>query len=195
MLKEWCKYRYGVFPEKGTPGDLIYPQSYAEGNQSFASIGCQPPSSANQLQPFCPLGQLYNREAPTKQNLQCDGASAMETILNHVDFQEPWEGHYFPVTPNLVDEDEENLSTENPADNMENEEEDVGFLPTVQTPRSVKRPKIKPQKRRNRSYWDVRHQDPSSNLVYPMSTKVASDPKFHYVVPRSSRLDKNLSFV
>ena len=40
-----------------------------------------------QEEPFCPLGQAYNRRAPTKQNLMCNERSAMETILNHEDFE------------------------------------------------------------------------------------------------------------
>ena len=40
------------------------------------------------------LGQLYNRAAPTKQNLLCDEQSAIEVVLNHKDFQTTWESVY-----------------------------------------------------------------------------------------------------
>ena len=81
LVKEWCKYRYGVFPEDGFEGDRLYPAFYKEGNVSLASHGCL------EKNPLCPLGQRYNRDAPTKQNLLCMGQSAIETVLNHPDFQ------------------------------------------------------------------------------------------------------------
>ena len=81
LVKEWCKYRYGVFPEDGFDGDRLYPAFYKEGNVSLASHGCL------EKNPLCPLGQRYNRDAPTKQNLLCMGQSAIETVLNHPDFQ------------------------------------------------------------------------------------------------------------
>ena len=81
LLKEWCKYRYGIFPEDGQFGDMLYPATYKEGNISLPSQGCV------EKNPLCPLGQRYNRAAPTKQNLLCMGQSAIETVLNHHDFQ------------------------------------------------------------------------------------------------------------
>lgn len=88
LLKEWCKYRYGIFPETGFNGDRVYPKTYKEGNTTLASQGCL------QQDVLCPLGQLYNRAAPTKQNLLCDEQSAIEVVLNHKDFQTTWESIY-----------------------------------------------------------------------------------------------------
>lgn len=31
FVKEWAKFRYGVFEEIGFPNDPIYPTSYSEG--------------------------------------------------------------------------------------------------------------------------------------------------------------------
>ena len=83
-MREWCKFRYGIFPENGLIGDRIYPETYMEGNKTVRTLGCV------QRDPVCPLGKRYNREAPTKQNLLCNGESAMETILNHSDFRVEW---------------------------------------------------------------------------------------------------------
>ena len=90
LLREWCKYRYGVFPESGFHGgDPLYPHVYNEGNVTLLNTGCL------QEEPFCPLGQAYNRRAPTKQNLLCNERSAMEAILNHADFDLPEEETVF----------------------------------------------------------------------------------------------------
>ena len=51
MLKEWCKYRYGIFPENGFTGDSLYPTTYQEGNTTLASQGCI------QQDILCPLGK------------------------------------------------------------------------------------------------------------------------------------------
>ena len=51
MLKEWCKYRYGIFPENGFTGDSLYPTTYQEGNTTLASQGCI------QQDILCPLGE------------------------------------------------------------------------------------------------------------------------------------------
>ncbi len=82
LLREWCKYRYGVFPETGfSDGDRLYPHSYTEGNATKVNQGCD----EDVRKPFCPLGQPYDRRAPTKQNLLCHETSAIETILAHED--------------------------------------------------------------------------------------------------------------
>ena len=49
------------------------------------------------------LGQLYNRAAPTKQNLLCDEQSAIEVVLNHKDFQTTWESIYAEQQPQILD--------------------------------------------------------------------------------------------
>ena len=71
MLKEWCKFRYGIFPENGFSGDNLYPDVYQEGNNTLASKGCV------QQDVLCPHGQVYNRAAPTKQNLLCAETSGI----------------------------------------------------------------------------------------------------------------------
>ena len=100
LLKEWCKYRYGIFPENGFPGDKHYPEAYQEGNKTLANRGCV------QQDVLCPLGQVYNRVAPTKQNLLCNEQSGIETVLNHQDFQTTWESVYAAV-PNNKNEDDQ----------------------------------------------------------------------------------------
>ena len=57
----------------------------------MANRGCVQPDV------LCPLGQVYNRVAPTKQNLLCNEQSGIETVLNHADFQTTWESVYTAV--------------------------------------------------------------------------------------------------
>ncbi len=68
LLREWCKYRYGVFPERGSPaGDArLYPHLYPEGNRTIVSQGCGKGEEGEEL-PFCPLGMPYNRYGEQKQ--------------------------------------------------------------------------------------------------------------------------------
>jgi hypothetical protein len=80
-LREWAKYRYGVFPEVGFDNDPRYPSVYREGNATLTTEGCA------QRDPFCPVDAAYDRFAPTKQTILCHGASALETILNSADFK------------------------------------------------------------------------------------------------------------
>ena len=40
LLKEWIKYRYGVFEEAGFEGDRIYPLKFVEGLQELENRGC-----------------------------------------------------------------------------------------------------------------------------------------------------------
>ena len=127
LVREWCKFRYGTFPEHGLAGDRLYPAHYKEGNRTLDSKGCL------QRDPLCPLGQVYNRDAPTKQNLLCQGESAIETVLNHPDFQVTWQ------------------TTESPSD-----QQNVTAFPP-------------------------------STYVLPATVKVATDPTFDYIVPRSNR--------
>ena len=74
MAREWAKYRYGVFEESGFPQDPVYPPRYSEGNETVVNTGCEALGGI-----FC--GGSYNRYAPTKQNILCQGRSAWETIL------------------------------------------------------------------------------------------------------------------
>jgi len=84
FFREWCRYRYGVFPEAAvSSSDKMYPATYAIGNKTLPSQGCP----KRLRRPFCPNGEEYDRSAPTKQNLLCLEASAEETILKHDDFK------------------------------------------------------------------------------------------------------------
>ena len=40
MLREWLKYRFGVFEEAGFEGDRIYPLKFVEGLQELENRGC-----------------------------------------------------------------------------------------------------------------------------------------------------------
>ena len=85
LLNSWFKYRYGVFSEFGFDGDKIFPAEYFSANSTAKNVGCNSKDSG-----ICRIGDLYNREAPTKQNVLCYGASAMETVLSHKDFKTAW---------------------------------------------------------------------------------------------------------
>lgn len=98
LLKEWCKYRYGIFPENGFEDDRFYPDTYQEGNTTLASRGCVQPDV------LCPLGQVYDRAAPTKQNLLCNEQSGIEAVLNHADFQTTWQSLYDSFEPEDVND-------------------------------------------------------------------------------------------
>jgi hypothetical protein len=96
LLREWCKYRYGVFPESGYPGggDRIYPHVYNEGNVTKINAGCEEDGGL-----FCPMDGSYNRRAPTKQNLMCLESSAIETIMDSKDLKmAPNATEYVPPT-------------------------------------------------------------------------------------------------
>ena len=83
FVKEWAKYRYGVFEESGFPDDPVYPPVYLEGNLTVVNGGC-----VGKTEVFCPLRSPYNRIAPTKQNILCGGRSAWETIFDGDDLRE-----------------------------------------------------------------------------------------------------------
>ena len=82
LVREWSKYRYGIFPETGFHGDSLYPHVYNDGNDTIVNNGCKDKDQ----KPFCPLDGSYNRNSPTKQNLLCREMSALEIISNHDDF-------------------------------------------------------------------------------------------------------------
>ena len=83
FVKEWSKYRYGVFEESGFTDDPAYPAVYLEGNLTVVNGGC-----VGKTEVFCPLQSPYNRIAPTKQNILCGGRSAWETIFDGDDLRE-----------------------------------------------------------------------------------------------------------
>ena len=154
LLKEWCKYRYGIFPENGFPGDKHYPEAYQEGNKTLANRGCV------QQDVLCPLGQVYNRVAPTKQNLLCNEQSGIETVLNHQDFQTTWESVYAAVPNNKNEDDQPVLDLLSQFTNVSYNETTTTSTTTEKLP---------------------------TNLVYPVSAKNFRVPTFQYVVPKSSR--------
>ena len=45
MLKEWIKFRFGVFEENGFVNDNIYPLTYTEGEEELLNVGCTEDSS------------------------------------------------------------------------------------------------------------------------------------------------------
>lgn len=86
LLKSFCKYQFGVFEEEGYLHDSLYPLTFIDGNKTQPNRGCRA-DNITLLHEFCPLGQIYDRYAPTKQNLLCLGSSAFDIILNHDNFQ------------------------------------------------------------------------------------------------------------
>ena len=80
LAREWIRNSYGVFPETGFPEDPTYPSQYSDGLKTINNSGCP-----GQL--LCPTAN-YDRLAPTKQNLLCNGRSALEIMLENPDMQE-----------------------------------------------------------------------------------------------------------
>ena len=117
----------------------------------MASRGCV------QQDVLCPLGQVYNRVAPTKQNLLCNEQSGIETVLNHADFQTTWESVYAAVPK----KDSE------PVLDLISQFTNVSYNETTTTTTTTEKL--------------------PTNLVYPVSAKEFKAPKFNYVVPKSSR--------
>ncbi len=156
MLKEWCKYRYGVFPENGFNGDRLYPSTYQEGNATLASKGCI------QQDVLCPLGQIYNRAAPTKQNLLCNEQSGIEVILNHADFQTTWENIYQKPTKT---EDDLQLDLVSEFANVSRNASSTSTTTSTTTLRPLKQ----------------------NTVVYPVTAKDSVSPSFNYIIPKSNR--------
>lgn len=118
LVKEWAKYRYGIFDEIGFYDDKIYPQCYftdslrvtgcSDGSLKDVGICMNPSPYADMVKTlnktartslmyvpqgegvtmFCDEG-THDKYAPTKQNLLCDRKSTLEVILRHEDFA-PW---------------------------------------------------------------------------------------------------------
>ena len=84
LLRSFCKYQFGTFEESGFVHDTLYPSHFVDGNTTVANRGCAEGSAEKD---FCPLGIVYDRYAPTKQNLLCSGSSAFDVILSHANFQ------------------------------------------------------------------------------------------------------------
>lgn len=116
IVREWAKYRYGIFDELGYESDAVYPQCFHGANERPQVTGC----SDKPIENVCSSGELvgeYNASrlvhpdatksilfattdrvtkfcdekthdafAPTKQNLICNRRSATEVIMSHPDF-------------------------------------------------------------------------------------------------------------
>ena len=86
-MKSFCKYQFGVFEEEGFLHDSLYPLTFMDGNGTAPNRGCKTGDNVTLLHEICPLGEVYDRYAPTKQNLLCSGSSAFDVILSHANFQ------------------------------------------------------------------------------------------------------------
>ena len=178
MLREWAKYRYGVFPETGFEGDLQYPSTYKEGNVTLPTQGCP------QRDPFCPQDQAYDSAAPTKQNLLCNGVSAMETILSSPDFKPKQPRQVFEAVPTVTltttaQPDDDNLTQ-------------TFFPVTSSFESSTDQPENLILKRRRREQPALTTTTTTVATSIPETTqsplpKIARDPVFNYIVPRTSR--------
>ena len=74
LLMEWTKLRFGVFEQSGFAEDPVYPESYTTGDTTHNTTGtCQ--------DLFCPSQDKF---APTKQNIMCEGRSAMSVITEQL---------------------------------------------------------------------------------------------------------------
>ena len=164
-----------------------------EGNKTLNSRGCL------QRSPLCPLGKPYNRDAPTKQNLLCNSESAIETIFNHQDFHSSWQAIYeavpsgsevnfsstttdsFGVTRNQrgIDEDE----------NLNNVTPPTTFLPTRPTFVASTLYRATSESSSSTPIPSTTSNPflTTSSIIFQTLAKEASDPKFEYIVPRSSR--------
>lgn len=102
FVREWAKYRYGIFDEIGFRNDSIYPLCYVDNGVEYKSSGClgasqqlcDAPTDSTQnnfsssipgAEEFCEE-HSHNRYAPTKQNQMCNRKSSLAVILSHSDF-------------------------------------------------------------------------------------------------------------
>ena len=191
LLREWCKYRYGTFPEDGKNGDRLYPDTYMEGNKTLESQGCL------QRTPLCPLAKPYNRDAPTKQNLLCNSESAIETMFNHHDFHSSWKAIYEAVPSTFNG----NITTTTISSNGFtrnqrgiNEHGSINsvtppttFLPTRPTFVASTLYRATSPTPSTPTLTTTTNIFTTSSIIFQTLAKEASDPKFEYIVPRSSR--------
>ena len=110
---------------------------------------------------------MYNRAAPTKQNLLCAETSAIETILNHPDFQTTWESVYTAVP-----------TAELPELDLVSQFANVSATANITIGSSSSTSTIRTPTTTTSKIPD---------LVYPVSAKEAKNPMFRYIVPKSSR--------
>ncbi|KAL1379017.1 hypothetical protein pipiens_015208 [Culex pipiens pipiens] len=116
FVREWAKYRYGIFDEIGFTKDPIYPRCYINDDHELKLTGCSDapvhdrglcgnPASYNisdiidrnarssiMFAAEAPSVTMFcdegthNRYAPTKHNQLCDRRSTLDVILKHDDF-------------------------------------------------------------------------------------------------------------
>ena len=84
------RWYFGVFTEIGDEEDAMYPNTSEEGPATRENRGCSPDALARG-RGLCPLTELYDSGAITKQNMLCSGLSARQTILSMVSGREPHE--------------------------------------------------------------------------------------------------------
>ena len=125
LVREWAKFRYGVFDERGFAQDPVYPKCFLSdrtevtgcsdapldpsaicrdvyGQNLTAAVDAASRSSilfsaeSPSVAMFCDEGN-HNRYAPTKQNQLCNRQSSLQVILQHPDFQ-PQNHSTDPVT-------------------------------------------------------------------------------------------------
>ncbi|XP_055703162.1 calcium-activated chloride channel regulator 1-like [Phlebotomus papatasi] len=115
FVREWAKYRYGVFDERGFARDPVYPKCFMTDKRHVTGCSDSPintegicednltnynistaidPNSrtsimyaaeASSVVMFCDEGN-HNKFAPTKHNHLCGRQSTLDVILKHTDF-------------------------------------------------------------------------------------------------------------
>ncbi|KAJ6641601.1 Calcium-activated chloride channel regulator 2 [Pseudolycoriella hygida] len=115
LVREWAKYRYGIFDDIGYPNDPIYPMCHE--THPLKIIGCSDwniydnelcngdgdgpknvtvddtarssimfDAEKSNIVMFCDE-ETHNPYAPTKQNQMCNRQSTLDVILKHKDFK------------------------------------------------------------------------------------------------------------
>ena len=159
-----------------------------EGNKTLDSQGCF------QRAPLCPLGKPYNRDAPTKQNILCNSESAIETMFNHEDFHSSWQAIYEAV-PSTSDDSltTSTLSSSSFTRAKKSSKVSSGvtppttFLPTRPTFVASTLPRTSSPSSPLPLFTTTSNPFTTSSIIFQTLAKEASDPKFEYIVPRSSR--------
>ncbi|CAL4069388.1 unnamed protein product [Meganyctiphanes norvegica] len=85
LVAEWARFRWGVFDERGHDKDLLYPMTFLDPVTSETIPNeCHHESM---FYSFC-NAEDHMTQAPTKQNAQCKGFSALDVINNSKDFKD-----------------------------------------------------------------------------------------------------------
>ncbi|CAL4063282.1 unnamed protein product [Meganyctiphanes norvegica] len=83
LLREWAKFRWGVFDEHGYENDPLFPATFYDPS----SNELRPTSCLDIDRPFCSPDD-HVPEAPTKHNAQCGGRAAWDIIFQSQDFSD-----------------------------------------------------------------------------------------------------------